>query len=238
MSTELLIHPAHDPAALATAFAAHGRLQIPEFLTTDSAEYLYRLLQENNHWQLSYNEGGENYESSLVEFEALSPANKQRFTSNIYHRARTGFQYLFRQYYISQAVELGEQPGHPMHEFHGFVNSAGFLRFMRSLTGRDDIAKSDSYASWYGPGHFLTQHDDRHATHDRVAAYVISMTRDWNENWGGYLAFYDESGNIETAFKPSFNTLNIFSIPKAHAVQLVAPFAGHPRTSYLGWLQR
>ena len=238
MPPTLAINPDHAPASLARRYADEGKLQIPDFLTRDSADYLYRLLGENTHWYLSYNEGSENYESSLAEFEALSPAHRQQFMSNIYRRAQTDFQYLFRQYYISQAVELGENPGHPMHRYHEFVNGDGFLNFMRVLTGSPDIAKSDSYASWYGPGHFLTCHDDRHASHDRVAAYVISMTRDWNQNWGGHLAFYDDAGNIETAFKPSFNTLNIFSIPRAHAVQLVAPFAGHARTSYLGWLQR
>jgi Rps23 Pro-64 3,4-dihydroxylase Tpa1-like proline 4-hydroxylase len=238
MPTKLLLNPAHDPAALSADYAAGGRLQIPDFLEAQTAGYLYQLLQENSDWYLSYNEGGENFESSLADFEALAPAQQHRFMSNIYSRARDGFQYVFRQYYISQALALGEQPGHPMHQLHHFVNSPGFLAFMRTLTRRDDIQKSDSYASWYGPGHFLTQHDDRHASHDRVAAYVISMTRKWNENWGGYLAFYDDAGNIEQAFKPTFNTLNIFSIPKKHAVQLVAPFAGHPRTSYLGWLQR
>jgi Rps23 Pro-64 3,4-dihydroxylase Tpa1-like proline 4-hydroxylase len=238
MSTDLLINPALDPARLSADFAASGRLQVPDFLDATTAGYLHRLLQENNDWYLSYNEGSENFESDLAEFAALAPSAQQRFMSNLYGRARQGFQYVFRQYYISQALALGEQPGHPMHQVHQFVNSPGFLRFMRTLTARDDIVKSDSYASWYGPGHFLTAHDDRHATHDRVAAYVISMTRDWNENWGGYLAFYDDAGNIEQAFKPTFNTLNIFSIPKKHAVQLVAPFAGHARTSYLGWLQR
>lgn len=62
------------------------------------------------------------------------------------------------------------------------------------------------------------------------------MTPEWDENWGGYLAFYDEAGNVVEAFKPAFNTLNLFTVPQHHAVQLVTPFAGAPRTSYLGWL--
>ena len=88
------------------------------------------------------------------------------------------------------------------------------------------------------PGHFLTKHADRHPSHDRVAAWVLSMTPEWDENWGGHLAFYDDRGNITEAFKPAFNTLNIFLIPVDHAVQMVAPFAAKPRTSFLGWLLR
>ena len=106
------------------------------------------------------------------------------------------------------------------------------------MRAQNDVRKADSYASWYAPGHFLTQHDDLHGTHDRVAALVFSMTKGWNRNWGGHLAFFDDVGNIEDAYVPSFNTLNIFLIPQKHAVQLVAPFARARRTSFLSWLHR
>jgi Rps23 Pro-64 3,4-dihydroxylase Tpa1-like proline 4-hydroxylase len=71
-----------------------------------------------------------------------------------------------------------------------------------------------------------------------VAAYVFSMTKVWDKNWGGHLAFFDDAGNITDAFVPSFNTLNIFLVPQLHSVQLVSPFAGANRSSYLGWLHR
>mgnify|MGYP001826006807 FL=1 len=238
MSIELAINPKHNPEELAQTLREKGRLQVPDFLTDDSKEHLYQLLQENQIWHLSYNEGQENYESEESAYNALTPPQRQKFVNNIYARARDNFQYFFKQYYISQAIKLGENSGHPMHPVHDWVNSARFLGFMRELTATPEIRESDSYASLYGPGHFLTMHDDQHATHDRVAAWVISMTPNWNENWGGYLAFYDEKGNVTDAFKPAFNTLNIFTVPQRHAVQLVAPFAGRPRTSYLGWLLR
>jgi len=52
------------------------------------------------------------------------------------------------------------------------------------------------------------------------------------------LAFFDDNGNIKEAFIPSFNTLNIFLVPQMHSVQLVSPFAGANRCSYLGWFHR
>ncbi|MEP4145904.1 MAG: 2OG-Fe(II) oxygenase family protein [Halioglobus sp.] len=238
MSIDLSIHTKHNPDTLAQTLRTKGRLQIPDFLTVNTSEYLHRLLRENTVWHLSYNEGQDNFESEESAFNSLSPAQRQKFLNNIYSRAKDNFQYLFKQYYISQAIKLGENTGHPMHQVNDWVNSAAFLNFMRSLTATPEIRESDSYASIYGPGHFLTMHDDRHASHDRVAAWVISMTPEWNENWGGYLAFYDEKGNVTEAFKPAFNTLNIFTVPQKHAVQLVTPFAGQPRTSYLGWLLR
>ena len=236
--SEICINPELDPHALNQQLQQTGRIQVPNFFTPETAEYLYSLLQGNSNWFVTYNEGEENFESSMAEFQALPPPQRRQFMSRLFSRARDGFQFIFRQYYISRAIEQGEDVGHPMHAMHHYVNSDAFLNFMRVLTGSDEVRSSDSYASCYAPGDFLTTHDDLHGSHDRIAAYVVSMTRDWNPNWGGYLAFFDDDDNISEAFMPTFNTLNLFLIPRKHAVQQVSPFAGHMRTSFLGWLHR
>lgn len=235
---DIEISAAHDLAALQQAFAATGRLQVHDFLTPASATYLFQLLEDHQVWRLTYNEGDAHFESERDDFVRLPAAQQQRFLDQVYDRAQDGFQYLFNQYYITQALELGEEPGHPMHQWHSFMNQASTLDFLRTLTGCADVAKADAYASWYEPLHFLTQHDDRHPSHDRAAALVLNMTPVWNPNWGGQLAFYDERGNVEQAFLPLFNSLSIFLVPQTHAVLQVAPFAGAKRTSYLSWLLR
>lgn len=238
MSRPLTINPDLDPRELGKKLQETGRLQVRHFLTAESADYLHEIHTRNEDWSLAYNEGNNYYESSIQQLRMATPQQQQQFMNSIYARARTQFQYVFFQYYITQAIELNEQPGHPMHQFDEFMNSEEVLSMMRTLTGVDAIRKADSYASRYAPGHFLTAHDDRHDRHDRVAAYVISMTPLWDKNWGGHLAFFDEDGNVTEALIPSYNTLNIFLVPQMHAVQLVSPFAGATRTSYLGWLHR
>lgn len=238
MAEKIEINPDHDLDELARTLHEKGRLQVANFFTDETAEYLFKLLIENKTWYLAYNDGNNFYESSMEQLQALDPRQRHQFMNSIYKRARTQFQYVFNQYYISQAIELNEQPGHPMHQMHHFVNSDEFLGLMRKLTGESAVRKADSYASMYMPGHFLTAHDDTHDKHDRVAAFVFSMTKIWERNWGGHLAFFDDEGNITKALIPSFNTLNMFLIPQLHSVQLVSPFAGGSRTSYLGWLHR
>lgn len=235
---ELKINPAHDPEELAKTLLDNGRLQVSHFFSDETANYLHKLLITHQHWYLAYNDGNQFFESPVSELQALDPEKRQRFMNSIYARAQRQFQYAFFQYYITQAIELNEQPGHPMHQMHHFMNSDEMLAFMRILTNEPNVSKADSYASNYSPGHFLTDHNDTHTKHDRVAAYVFSMTKNWDVNWGGHLAFYDDLGNVKEAFIPSFNTLNIFLIPQRHAVQQVAPYAGGSRTSFLGWLQR
>lgn len=237
-AVKIEINPDHDWDALAQSLQEHRTLQVPHFFTDESAEYLFKLLVENKDWHLAYNDGNNYYESSAEQLSALTPEQRQGFMNNIYARARHQFQYVFNQYFISQAIANNEQPGHPMHMMEGFMNSQEVLDLMRKLTGVSAIAKADTYASTYLPGHFLTAHDDNHATHDRVAAYVFSMTKGWNTDWGGHLAFYDDKGNVTESFVPAFNTLNIFMTPQMHAVQFVSPFAGVKRLSFLGWLHR
>ena len=232
------MQPGHDPVKLGKTLQSAGWLQVPDFFTPESAEYLHKIHIENRDWNLAYNDGNNYYESPLAEIESAPPQARAQMMNGIYARAKTQFQYVFFQYYISQAIEKGEQPGHPMHEFHEFVNSDEYLDFMRTLTGDDTVRSADSYASNYSPGHFLTAHDDRHDSHDRAGAFVFGMTKAWDMNWGGHLAFFDDDGNITDALVPSFNTLNIFLIPQMHSVQLVSPFAGANRISYLGWLHR
>ena len=179
-----------DLSSAATTLASRGRVQIHDFVSPESAKTLHDLLQQHDDWYLSYNEGADNFETREAEFTALSMEQKHRFTAGVYRRARSGFQYLFKQYYISQAVASGENQGHPIHAVHEWVTGEDFLGLMRHVTERDDIQTSDSYASLYGPGHFLTRHDDRHPTHQRIGAWVLSMTPEWDENWGGHIAFY------------------------------------------------
>ena len=118
-----------------------------------------------------------------------------------------------------------------------FLNGEAFLALMREVTGFDDIAFADAQATLYGPGHFLTLHDDAVVGKYRRAAYVLNLTEGWRQDWGGYLNFFDKDGNIEKAYKPAFNALNIFSVPSPHSVGLVAPFAGALRCSITGWLR-
>ncbi|NVJ99691.1 MAG: 2OG-Fe(II) oxygenase [Alphaproteobacteria bacterium] len=234
----IAINKNHDPAELGKTLREKGRLQIRNFFPDDVAESLYELIAQNQTWFVAYNIGNEYFEVPVEDLIKLDPQQRQQFLNPIMTGAQKGFQYFFQQYYMTEAIENGREQGHPLHQMHDYVNSDDFLGFMRTLTGADDINRSDSFASRYLQGNFLTLHDDTHANETRVAAYTISMTKNWNPDWGGNTVFYDDEGNIVEGYKPAFNTLNIFMIPQKHAVQHVAPFAAAPRLSYLGWLKR
>lgn len=235
---DLRLNPDLDTDSLARNLHRNGRIQIHDFLEPASAEYIHRLLDENRTWYLSFNRGAENMEVPLENLTNAPDDARREFIGRVHSRAERQFQYLFVQYYITETIQRGEDEGHPLHEIHHFLNSDAALEFFRSLTGEPAAHDLDVMASRYEPGHFLARHDDSHGSRDRIAAYVLNLTRDWNPDWGGHLAFFEDSGNISEAYVPSFNTLNVFTVPQLHAVQAVAPFAGGVRTSLTGWVHR
>jgi len=233
---DIQINPELDFSEYADKLKNCGRIQIDNFFTKESAVKLQSLLQTHSPWYLAYNEFNNFYESSYDQIEALAPQVKAQFMSAFYKRAETNFQYVFKQFYISQAIKLGEES--KLNFLHDFMNQDSFLKLMRVLAQDSTINWVDTFASSYESGHFLTEHTDTHNKHDRVLAFTIGMTEDWDPNWGGNLVFFDDDKNIKAGFNPKFNSLCVFTIPQSHAVQFISPFATKDRLSLLGWANR
>jgi Rps23 Pro-64 3,4-dihydroxylase Tpa1-like proline 4-hydroxylase len=153
-----------------------------------------------------------------------------------YAGAQKGFQYLYENYPVYDAYHAGECAS-PFDQLFDFLNSGAFLAFTRTVTGHRDITFADAQLTRFGPGDFLTVHNDDVDGKDRRAAFVLNMTPEWEADWGGILQFFDRHKHVEGGFTPCFNALNIFSIPKPHAVSQVSTFSRRARYSITGWLR-
>src|SRR3990167_7921754 len=100
------------------------------------------------------------------------------------------FAYLFETCPIYDIYHSGSSHDHPIVETFEFLNGEPFLSFMRRLTGASDIAFADAQVTRYGPGHFLTTHNDAVDGKNRRAAFVLNMTPEWRADWGGHLNFF------------------------------------------------
>ncbi len=219
------------------SLAEHRRVHIPGLLDSDSAQKLHDSLAGQEQWNLVFNRDGEHVDIGADSTRLWDDAQRSQFEDIVFRQARDGFQYLYKAVPIYDIYHGGLLPGHFFNTLFEFLNGAEFLGFARELVGRDDIGFCDAQATCYEAGHFLTTHDDATAGKNRVAAYVINMTPEWNPNWGGALQFFDDAGNIQQGFTPSFNALNVFLIPQRHAVEYVTPFAAGSRLSITGWLR-
>ena len=228
---------AAQPESYQRLLRDEGRVHIPEFLQTDSANLLHKKLGEQAQWNLVFTRDGKHVDIGADSVDQWTEEQKRQFEDIVHKPAQAGFQYLYKNIPVYDIYHRKLLPGHFLNDLFEFLNSDAVLNFGRVLTGRNDIGFCDAQATCYEAGHFLTCHDD--ATHgkNRVAAYVLNLTPQWNPDWGGALQFYDDNNNIEAGFGPSFNALNVFRIPCRHAVGFVAPFATGSRLSITGWFR-
>lgn len=231
------LNPTLDADALHERYAARGRISIPKILVEEDAKALRKAIEKEPHKNLVFFANGKHFDIDAAGWRDLDE-EKQRTTQQIIHaEAQKSFSYCYENIPVYDRWKAGRELGPKLKGAVEFLNSEPFLSFVRKVTGFDDIAFADAQATLYGPGHFLTLHNDAVEGKNRRAAFVLNLTRAWREDWGGYLNFFDEDGHIEGAFMPAFNTLNMFSVPAAHSVGVVSPFAGETRISVTGWLR-
>ena len=238
MSSILEINPHLDRASLASEFAATGRVQVRNVLTASSARGLRDLLMRGTPWLLGWlagDEGGRNITPD--ELKAMSQQQAAGIERKIVDAVVSQqFCYIYSSYPLDQAFIEQWHPGSAHEQLMRELRGDQFAKLLRDVTGHSEIVGADGYATMFAPSHFLSRHTDEAAKWRRVVAYVLNMTIDgWLPEFGGYLAFYDQDGNVDHAFKPEFNTLNLFDVPQDHAVTRVAPFAPIGRAAISGW---
>ena len=147
------------------------------------------------------------------------------------------FAFLYRQYPMVDAYLQQWDPGHPLDLLLEHINDQPLMDLVRAVTAIPDLRKADAQATLYAPGDFLSSHDDSKAGEGRRIAYVLGFASDWRIDWGGYLLFHDEEGDVVAGFKPRFNALNLFEVPQRHSVSYVPPFAPAGRLAITGWFR-
>lgn len=232
----LALSPDLDVAALRAAFAEKKRLRVPDLLTAEGAEALAAAMEAFDDWRVTVAAGGEQFELPLKGRVAADPAKQAWIDQARIDGDSPRMQYLFDTRRLT--VEGVEDHVHDaVSAAPAFLNSPAFIAFARTLTGDDRIDFADAQATRYRPGHVLTAHTDAADGKNRLYAYVLNLTREWYADWGGMLAFFDEQGHVVDGYVPTFNGLNIFAVPKAHAVTQVSSFAPRDRLSITGWLR-
>lgn len=243
MTTKLFeLNPDLDRAALANEFAQARRLQVKDVLTPETARELRHVMQTQTEWGIALQAGatGEprNFRPQELKDPAIQKQAMEMGRETDQAAARGDYAYRALRYSMVEGLQSGWDPDGPYAVLLEHLNADEFLSFMRTITGMPELAKADAHASCFTAQHFLGRHNDSHVAEGWRIAYVLNLTIDtWEPDWGGYLVFYDEDGNIEDGFKPEFNTLNLFAVPQDHAVTYVPPFAPRGRYAINGWLR-
>ena len=234
---DFLMNPSLDAKALAKRFEADGKLHIPDFLEESCAERFFQSLRGRDDWSLIVNQDANSFDLDRKAQAALSDEQRQALDQAVYAGARYGFQYRYEAIRVPDEEKDRRKLDDPLARFASFLSSPPVVELLREVTGKRGIDFADAQGTAYGPGHFLTAHDDEIAGKQRHAAYVFNLTPVWRVDWGGLLLFHGADGHVTRGFTPSFNALNIFAVPQPHSVSMVAPFAANRRYSVTGWLR-
>lgn len=234
------LNPALDLDDLARRFAADRRLQVRDILTEETARTVQRILAEQTDWTTAWQAGAD---GPHIERGGQGGATMTGVSPQI--AARVGaamngrdYGFAYASYPMLQAYLEKWNEGSPQDLLLEYINAPDFLAAIRRITGIPTLVKADAQATLYAPGHFLAVHDDSQAAEGRRVAYVLNFcAEDWRPDWGAYLNFFNEDGDIEFGFRPRFNALNLFAVPQRHHVSYTPPFAPVARYAITGWFR-
>ena len=224
-----------DLDELAECYASSGSVSIGHFLRDDDARALRDAVEQSWGWIEVFRAGEKVYQMPAKAFEELSAQQKAKLDQLVHSSAQRELQYRYRSVRAPDSAAEREESAEAVCRFAEFMCSQPVNEFLRKVTGQEEIRFADAQATAFGPGHFLTTHDDAVEGKDRLAAFVFGLTEAWQADWGGLLLF-DQDSAVE-GFVPQFNALRIFSVPRSHHVSLVAPWADRQRLSITGWLR-
>ncbi len=227
------INPELDLTALAATYACQGRVRITNFLSR-GAEELYAYLAACDEWTQLLKTARGVLEPDRERWRDLSDRRRAAIRQAMHNRAKRGFQY---SYAALRVPAIGENDVEgPLQDFALFMQQRNVLDAMQAITGGTVHGFINGQVTSYSEGDFLTGHDDNVKGENRIAAFVLGLTKRWRPEFGGLLLFHGESNPEVTAMVPQFNTLDLFRVPQIHSVSLITPVATHDRHSLSGWL--
>ncbi len=160
MSGDFQLAPHHAAASYAAAFAADGRVHIPNLLREEDARRLHAAMARVPWHLLIVHKG--HRQLPLSQWEAIPADHRRTLEDSFLEGARTPGQFSARYLTAHLSNDGGPYEGDDpdLKALVRFLNSAAFLDFARAVTGDGAITLTDVHASQYRPGDFLHTHND------------------------------------------------------------------------------
>lgn len=228
------INPDLDVAAIRREYEVQGRVRVYSLLADGAAE-LYEHLIARSDWFHAFTTDQGIVKLDAAAKAALTPAGWAAIEAEAHERARRAFQYRYEAVPVPEPAEAAGRDD-LLARFVEWLHGEELSRFLESATGHRDFSFREGQVTAFGPGDFLTGHDDGVHGKDRLSALVFGLTPLWRLEYGGLLMFHGEKDRVFTGNVPRFNSLDLFKVPQQHSVSLVTPAAPHRRVSITGWL--
>lgn len=234
------INPGIDRTAASRSYRTRTRVQIRDVLTHETASEIRAILMTRMRWGMAIGAGSAPPRSfpnaEIATADGASRVNRAAAEAQTASQ-RGDYGFRFAHYPIVDALNGGWEPGGIHELLLEHLNAEDFLQLARDVTGIAELCRADAQATLFAANHYLGRHIDSHVAEGWRVAYVLNLSiDDWHPDWGGYLLFLDEDGDIAEGFRPRFNSLNLFAVPQSHSVSYLPPFAPKGRLALTGWL--
>tara|TARA_R110000737_G_scaffold165786_1_gene193117 strand:- start:1156 stop:1887 length:732 start_codon:yes stop_codon:yes gene_type:complete len=234
---KLSLNKNHNIAKLKQNFLNDGFVKLENALSNDSASLIHANITKQEQWNLVFRNNAIHQDLNSLDVEGWHGEDKNNLTELVHKQAEQAFQYFYETIPIYDIYYDKLMPEHFFNDIVKFLNSEEVLNFFRAILAAPEITFLDAQITRFKAGHFLNRHNDDVNGKNRVAAFVINLSKDWRVDWGGALHILNKDLTIEKSFVPSFNEINIFKVPVEHLVGYVSPFANGHRLSITGWLR-
>lgn len=231
---DLAINPELDLNALGKAFAKSNRLQVRDFLTSESAEALYDQIVNHTVWDWTFREDDQVRSLAGTEHTKFPVDQQKALWRKAYLRAQDDQQFIYFKFDIDEQRAANPDAENPLFDLPGFLNSEPALSAAKTISGVGDIASATADAVWFSRDQFITSRDNLDDGDQNRLVFFIDLAKDWQADFGGLLQFFDDDMDLAEAFLPRFNSLTIFTVPQRHAMSYVTPFMENFRVGIAG----
>jgi len=234
---KLSLNKSKNITKLKQSYLNDGYVKLENALSNDTASLIHEKISSQAQWNLVFINNGVHQDSNNLDVEGWDDVHKNNLTQLVHKQAENAFQYFYETIPIYDIYYDKLMPEHFFNDIVKFLNSDAVLSYFREILQAPEITFLDAQITRFKAGHFLNRHNDDVKGKNRVAAFVINLTKDWCIDWGGALHILNNNLAIEKSFVPSFNEINLFKVPVEHLVGYVSPFATGHRLSITGWLR-
>ena len=221
-------------------YAEHGWVRIPNYfdeaVIRDFSAAIAKLKDDVQRWQLATLVKGQAFKASVNKYLGQPPQVRSHFIAELLRYAQQNdFQYFYE--FIRIVSEKGQTPAECEY-IADIMGDDSHLQTLKDLVNDQSVVQLDAHLTGYKSGHFLKRHSDDgyKAERTRKVAYVLSMSENWQADWGGLLHLQNNHNQIEKTFVPTYNTIIFFRVPTPHFVSQVTNFCPDTRFSLTGWL--
>ncbi len=221
-------------------YSKNGWVRISNFLSDEHAELFAASVHEVADmpplWQIATLVQGKAFVAQVKDYLAQEPYVRSHFIAEILRYAQQhDFQYFYEFIHL---LNNDSKAPPALDDIAQLWRSEALLDVLKHVADDKTVCQIDAQLTRYKPGHFLKHHSDEgyQAPQKRKVAYVLSLSKNWQADWGGLLHLQEGKDAITQSLIPEFNSITLFKVPTAHFVSQVTNYCPASRYSLTGWL--